>query len=102
MLLLLKDFCKVGVVHLKQDGLMEPPTGLQSQENWPERLHLALDGKIIFKDESQRTGLLCDLLHMVVPSSVFQIICCLCKSCSLKFEIPSITLIDYINTHPKP
>lgn len=77
MLLLLKDiFVRFAVVHLKQDGLMESPTGLQSQENWPERLHLAPDGKMIFKDKSQRTGLLCDLLCTAVPSSVFHIICC--------------------------
>lgn len=68
MLLLLKDFCKVAAVHLKQDGLMESPMGLEGQENWPERLHLALDGKMIFKDESERTGLACDFLYMVVPS----------------------------------
>lgn len=42
MLLLLKDFCKVAAVHLKQDGLMESPTRLQGQENWPERLHLTV------------------------------------------------------------
>lgn len=76
MLLLLKDFCKVAMVHLKQDGLMESPTRLGGQDIWPERLHSVLDGRMIFKDESQRTGLLCDLLHMVAPSSVSQTISC--------------------------